>query len=162
LSYFQSLAPGELQHLQRVVVLGVDHQVGRLVAATIDAAQAGEAGVHGLAELGDHDQVVQRNRLAATLGQFDGGLVAAHGGDLHRVAVLVGAADHLGAAAHRVFWQSYPLGQVRLEHQPERALGAHLVDLAAQLGAQRCIADLVQQHIQLVSHQAPAPSRRAS
>jgi len=46
-------------------------------------------------------------------------------------AVLVGAAHHLGASAHWVFGQSHPLGQVRLEHEPERALGADLVDLAA-------------------------------
>jgi len=142
----------ELQHLQGVVVLGVDYDVCRLVASALDAAHACKAGVHGLAELGYDHEVVHAHRVEDAVVGHHGGLAAPDALDLHRPAVLVGAANHLGPAAHGVLGQAHALGQMRLEHQPEAALGSHLVHCGAQLCAESGICDLLEQYVQLVSH----------
>ena len=48
---------GVEQNLERVKVLGVDHDVERAVAAALNFAGGQQAGVDRIAELGDDDQV---------------------------------------------------------------------------------------------------------
>ena len=62
-------AVGEEQRLERVEVLGVDDGVERLVAAALDLAGRDQAGVDRVAELGDHDEVVQRRGLVCGLAR---------------------------------------------------------------------------------------------
>ena len=143
---------GEPQRLQRVVVLAVDDDVGGLVAAALDAAQRFEAGVDRLAELGHDHQVIHRQGVACSVVGHHGGLAAPDALHLHRSVALVGAAYHFGPAAHGVLGQAHTLGQMRLEHQPEAALGSHLVHCGAQLCAESGISDLLEQYVQLVSH----------
>ena len=52
---------GELQHLQRVVVLGIDDDVRRLVASASHAAHGYEPRIDGLAKFSDHNNVVDRD-----------------------------------------------------------------------------------------------------
>ncbi len=52
----------EEQRLERVEVLGVDDRVERLVAAAFHLPRRDQARVDRVAELGHHDQVVQRQR----------------------------------------------------------------------------------------------------
>ena len=50
----------EQQRLQRVEVLGIDDGVERLVAPALDPARGDQTRVDRVAELGHHDEVVQR------------------------------------------------------------------------------------------------------
>ena len=59
---------GEPQRLERVVVLAVDDDVVRLVAAALDRAEVPEAGQDRLAEVGDHHERVERRRSRSPTG----------------------------------------------------------------------------------------------
>src|SRR5207244_1130339 len=60
--------------------------------------------------------------------------------------------DDRASHAHRVLGESRPLGEVRLEHQPEAALRPQPLDFRTQFLTQRRIVDLVEQHVDLVTH----------
>lgn len=123
-----------------------------LATATLDAAGAHQPRVEGVAELGHHDQIVQRHRAALRLRpaqQLELGRFAFAGPDDARhlpqplIAFGSGAAlrqhAHLVALAHRALRQLHGFRPVALEVQAERQARRQGAEFALQIGAQRGI-----------------------
>ena len=77
----------ELEHLQRVMVLGVDDDLGGLVAATLDRADPFQTWVDRFAELGDDCEIIDRHRGRPAIGGNDGRLPPRHPPHIERMAV---------------------------------------------------------------------------
>ena len=148
---------------ERVVVLGVDDRVERLVAAALDLARRDEARVDRVAELGDHDEVVERCGPGFVTGfaRVDRRLpwIRSRRGEGSNVAVPRGTVDpddppeflvrllrhlttrrqdaHLVALADLAARQLDGLRHVPLEVQAERAPVGEGGDLALEIAGER-------------------------
>ena len=130
-----------------MVVLGVDYRVEGLVAAALDFAGRDQSGVDRVAELGDHDQVINGrrrgvarvvavHRLKRRLSRRRSKhlpqpliILRRHGAAWWQDADLVAAADLPTGKLNR-------LGNVALEVQPKRAAIGECVDLPLQVVGQ--------------------------
>ena len=137
------------QHLQRVVVLGVDDRVERLVAAPLDTARLYQTGVDAIPELRDDHYVVGGHRA-------DRGLLGVQLREMGQ-ALSVGSFDprdapqwlvaglrlptrrkhaHLVAASHRPAGQLDSLGLMLLEDEAEGAALSERGDLCFQISTE--------------------------
>ena len=181
MSYFQSRAPGvvwrtdvdavdlagvgELEGLEHVVVLALDHYMGRLVITSVHRAERAEAGVDRLAEVGDrHERVdvalladgpihlVDREpRSVGVADLADRGLAVPNAEHLVCGAIRVVAKSDLRSGAHGVLREPNPLGEMRFEDQPECSLGSDAVDVGAQISPQGRVVDPREEPIELIS-----------
>ena len=145
----------ELQRLQNVVVLALDHDVSGLVAAASDSPEAPQAGIHGLTEVRGHHQGIYITLLVDHLGQLvgrqhrpvrmanlaDSGSAVVNPEYLKCCAVGVVAERDFDAYPDRVLGKPNPLRQVGLEDKTKGPLRPNPVNMCTQVGTQRGVID---------------------